>query len=98
MSLSGPRLDEMKRQLVDWWLATRRRLIDRLEEGYPYGSIELTPQEQIENFVSMKPDDWTRLVARLMERFKGEPNQGELVRQELRKYQEKMYSLMGRAR
>lgn len=94
--MTGPKLDEMKRQLVDWWLRSRQRLIAALEEGYPYRSIQQTPEEQIQKFVSMGPVDWESLTDRLNERFKGEPNQGELVQAELQRYQERMYTLMRR--
>jgi len=94
--MTGPKLDEMKRQLVAWWLNARQRLIAALEEGYPYRSIQQTPEEQIRNFVSMGPVDWTNLADRLKERFKGEPNQEELVQTEMQKYQDRMYTLMRR--
>ena len=94
--MTGPKLDEMKRQLVSWWLATRQRLIAALEEGYPYRSIQQGPEEQIRNFVSMGPMDWTSLTDKLRERFKGEPDQAGLVQAELTKYQQRMYTLMGR--
>lgn len=92
--MTGPKLDEMKRQLVAWWLDTRKRLIAALEEDYPYRSVELSPDEQIQKFVSMRGPDWEGLTDRLKERFRGEPEQEELVQAELRKYQERMYTLM----
>ncbi len=94
--MTGPKMDLMKRQLVTWWLDTRQRLISALEEGYPYRSVEQTPDEQIQNFVNMQGPDWVALTDRLKERFKGEPNQAELVQAELTKYQQRMYTLMGR--
>lgn len=92
--MTGPKLDQMKGELVSWWLDTRARLIAALEEGYPYRSAELSPDEQIQKFVSMRGPDWEGLTARLTERFKGEPNQQDLVLAELTKYQERMYTLM----
>lgn len=92
--MTGPKMDEMKRQLVDWWLKTRQRLIEALEEGYPYRSTQLSPEQQIQKFVSMRGPEWDVLTQRLMERFKGEPKQEELVQTELRKYQDRMYTLM----
>lgn len=94
--MTGPKLDEMKTELVSWWLGTRQRLIAALEEGYPYRSIQQTPDEQIQKFTSMGPMDWESLTDRLKERFKGEPNQAELVQAEMQKYQERMYTLMRR--
>jgi hypothetical protein len=94
MLLTGPKLEEMKKRLIEWWLTNRRMLIDRLEEGFPYGSIQLSTEEQIQKFVSMTPQDWNDLIGRLMTRYRGEPNQGQLVRADLEKYQKRMTSLM----
>lgn len=94
--MTGPKLDEMKEQLVSWWLTTRRRLIEALEEGYPYRSIEQTPEQQIQRFVTMQPADHLALIDKLMERHKGEPNRQELVLADLQKYRERMFTLMRR--
>ncbi len=94
--LTGPQLDKMRQELIDWWLSTRRRLIEALEEGYPYRSTQLTPDQQVAKFVDLGPSDWSALVERLMERYKGEPNRRELVIADLRRYQNQMYRLMGR--
>ena len=92
---TGPQMDKMRKELVDWWLSTRQRLIAAMEEGYPYRSTKMTTDEQIDTFVNMQDTDWITLVDRLKARFKGEPNQEELIRNELQRYQERMYKLMG---
>ena len=92
--LTGPELDKMKQELKSWYLDTRQRLIASLEKGYPYRSIQLTPDEQIQKFVGMRQPEWDALTGRLMERFRGEPDQEGLVQTELRRYQERMYTLM----
>ncbi|KKL51767.1 hypothetical protein LCGC14_2292200 [marine sediment metagenome] len=94
--MTGPKMDLMKEQLVSWWLATRQRLIAALEEGYPYRSTEQSPEQQVQAFVNMQGEDWVALTDRLKERFKGEPDQADLVQAELTKYQQRMYALMGR--
>ena len=92
--ITGPKLDEAKRQLTDWYLRTRESLIKAMEEGYPYGSRELSPQEQLQKFVEMGPEDWQFLRTRLTERHRGQPNQRELVEDNIRKYIAHMMRLM----
>lgn len=92
--LSGPKLDKLKEELRTWYLDTRERLIQALEEGgYPYGSIPLTPSEQVERFFSMTPEDWQDMIASLTERHRGEPNAQELVRKDLEEFASRMNKL-----
>ncbi|KKK87096.1 hypothetical protein LCGC14_2756660 [marine sediment metagenome] len=88
--VSGPSLDEMAKELSSWYLETRERLIQVLEEGYPYGSIPLTPKEQVDRFMSMTPEDWEALTAKLTERHRGQPKAEELVRKDLETFVAKM--------
>ena len=88
--VSGPSLDEMAKELSSWYLETRERLIQVLEEGYPYGSIPFTPREQVDRFMSMTPEDWEDLTAKLTERHRGQPKAEELVRKDLEDFVAKM--------
>ena len=64
-----------------------------MEQGYPYGSSPLNPQEQVQRFMRMSTEDWQTLIARLGERHKGKPNIQELVRADLQGYITRMSKL-----
>lgn len=91
--ITGPRLDEMARQLREWYITTRDSLMKALEEGYPYGSVPLTPQEQVDRFMSMTPEDWQIMSAKLALRHRGKPNVQELVRKDIQDYITRMSRL-----
>lgn len=97
--ITGPKLDELADQLKVWYLETREGLIQALEEGYPYGSVPMSPQEQVNRFLSMTKEDWQVLISRLSERHRGKPNIQNLVREELQDYIQRMtrLSLGGRS-
>jgi len=88
--ITGPSLDELVKELTDWYVETREMLIKALEQGYPYGSVPLTPSEQVSNFMSMTPEDWQVLQDKLAERHRGKPNAQELVREDLEAFVAKM--------
>ncbi len=88
--VSGPILDKIAKDLTTLYLQTKEELIKRLEEGYPYGSVPLTPQEQVERFMTMTPEDWQELSVKLAERHRGKPNAQELVRKDLEDFVAKM--------
>ena len=88
--ITGPALDEIAKELTEWYLETRERLIREIESPYPYGSVPLTPREQVERFVSMTPEDWEGITNKLTERHRGKPNAEELVRKDLEAFVAKM--------
>ena len=88
--ITGPSLDSIAKDLTAWYLETRETLIQALSEGYPYGSVPLTPSEQIDRFMSMTPEDWEGLTNKLTERHRGKPNAEELVRKDLEEFVAKM--------
>ncbi|KKL83585.1 hypothetical protein LCGC14_1973260 [marine sediment metagenome] len=88
--ISGPTLDELAKELSQWYIKTREELIESLSEGYPYGSSPLTPRQQIDRFMSMTPEDWQELTAKLIDRHRGKPNAEELARKDLEDYVNKM--------
>ncbi len=90
MIITGPRLDQVAEVVRRWYLDTRARLIKAMEEGYPYGNTPITPRQQVERFLSMTPEDLQVLMAKLVERHRGEPNAQELARQDLEDYVTKM--------
>ncbi len=94
--IAGPELGKLKEELVEWYLATRAWLIEALEEGgYPYGSHQLTPAEQLERFLRMTPEEWNYMEGKLMERYRGRPDQRELVQADLTDYTTRMTRAMG---
>ena len=88
--ISGPSLDGLAKELTAWYLDTREQLIQALEEGYPYGSVPLTPSQQVDRFMSMTPEDWEDLTAKLTDRHRSKPNAEELVRKDLEEFVAKM--------
>ena len=88
--ITGPALDEIVQELTVWYIDTRERLIQALEEGYPYGSTPLTPSEQVDRFMSMTPEDWEALTNKLADRHRGKPKAEELVRKDLEEFVAKM--------
>ena len=75
----------------------RQRLIKALEQGTPYGAVNLTPEEQYMEFVSMQPEDWNALIAQLTNRYRGLPNARQLVNADLAAYTRKMMEYRGKA-
>ncbi|KKN06628.1 hypothetical protein LCGC14_1075270 [marine sediment metagenome] len=88
--VTGPALDAIAKDLAAWYIDTREKLIQGLEEGYPYGSVPLSPSEQIDRFLSMTPEDWEALTAKLTDRHRGKPNAEALVRKDLEEFVAKM--------
>jgi len=88
--VTGPALDGIAKELTAWYIDTREQLIQALEEGYPYGSVPLTPSEQVERFMSMTPEDWEALTNKLADRHRGKPKAEELVREDLEAFVAKM--------
>jgi len=94
--IAGPELDKIKKELIEWYLTTREWLINTLEEGgYPYGAHELSPAEQLQKFMAMTPEEWRYMTTKLAERYRGRPDQRELVEADLRDYTTRMTRMMG---
>ena len=91
--ITGPKLDEVAEVVRQWYLNMRGKLIAALEEGYPYGSSIESPQQQLDTFFSMSPDDWEELAARLQLRYRGEPDAPERVRADIQEYITRMTRL-----
>ncbi len=90
MIITGPKLDQVAEVVRQWYLTTRAKLIEALEEGYPYGSVPVTPRQQVERFLSMTQEDLQVLMTKLVERHRGEPNAQEMARKDLEDYVTKM--------
>lgn len=94
-SLSGPKLDETKEYLIDWYARKRIELIEAFEEVYPYGSKPLSNSEQLAQFQQrlLNPESWTVLIASLHERYRGLPDAAQRVDQDIQDYIRSMRSL-----
>lgn len=88
--IAGPALDQLVKELKAWYFKTREELIQKLSEGYPYGSVPLTPSQQVDKFFSMTQEDWKGMSDKLHERHRGKPNAPELVREDLEDYVTRM--------
>jgi hypothetical protein len=88
--ITGPSLDELAKELSQWYIDTREFLIQAVSEGYPYGSDPLTPRQQLEKFMSMTPEDWQDMTAKLIDRHRGKPDAEALARKDLEEFTNKM--------
>ncbi len=91
--ITGPMIDTAVEELRRWYLETSMRLMEALEEGYPYGSEVQTPEEQLDRFFSLTPVDWDKLAAKLQLRYRGQPNVQELIRADIQEYITRMSRL-----
>lgn len=92
--LSGPKLDKMAKELSEWYITTRTRLIEALEEGYPYGSVLLDPRGQLEDFLNKTPEDWEKMFAGLALRYRGQPDADQRIQSDVMAYLERMSRIM----
>lgn len=81
--LSGPYFDGLVKELTQWALDLKEDLIAACTEDYPFGSVELTSQQQLENFLSMKQEDLEALSAKLALRHLGHPDADKRVQKDL---------------
>jgi hypothetical protein len=93
MDLSGPRLDKMVERLRVKYFDERLRLINILQGGGPYGTIRLTPEEQLERYGEMMPQDYVALINNLNIKYLGQPNAVDLVNQDLAAFIRRMIVL-----
>jgi hypothetical protein len=89
--LSATRLEKIKKDVVDWYFEKRQMLIKHLEaDGYPYGSVKLTPVEQLIRYKNLTAEDWQVIIERLYDRFRGLPDASTRVSRELESYRGQM--------
>ena|SRR3990167_205932 len=93
-NLSGPAMDAMAKELKVWYVSYRQELIATLEEEYPYGAVRLSPLEQYNRFLEVSPQDYEILISKLNDRYRGLPNQYNLVNRDLANYMAKMVGMM----
>lgn len=95
--LSGPYFDSLVEELVQWFLDTKEFLIEALTEGgYPFGSVKLTPEQQLENFLRMDQTALEAMSARLSLRHQGHPDADARVQKDLADFFTHMQGLSGR--
>lgn len=94
-SVSGPKLDNLKQTLIEWYAQKRIELIEAFEEDHPYGSVRLSKMEQYAQFEAklQDPNNWIMLVASLYERYRGLPDASERVQKDLEDYIRSMRAL-----
>ncbi len=92
--INSARLEKITSNVSAWYVDKRQMLIKSLEaDGFPYGSVELSPAEQLIRFKSMTAEDWQALTEKLYDRFRGLPNASAKVSEELAEYKGKMEAL-----
>ena len=84
--LSGPQLNKLKAEVEEWYFSMRQRLIAELEAEYAYGHVPLTPDQQLERAQSMTPEDWQEVTQNLANKYRGMPNQEELVKKDIQDF------------
>jgi hypothetical protein len=95
-TVTGPELNKLREELIEWYSLTRQKLIEALEEDTPYGSRKLTPDEQLERYLNMTDQDWQALQVRLEERFRGLPDANDRVKQDLQNFNNRMQQMLRR--
>jgi hypothetical protein len=91
--LSGPDLDKARDEITTWYVESRLRGIQALSEPYPYGSMQITPEEQYSNYLRLTPQDWQTMRQALHRMYLGHPKASTLIDEELHRYQERMRAL-----
>jgi len=94
--LSGPYFDSLVKELVEWWLTTKEFLIEALTQDYPFGSVKLTPEQQLENFLRMDQTAMEAMSAKLSLRYQGYPDADARVQKDLADFFTHMQSLSGK--
>lgn len=94
--LSGPYFDSLVKELAEWWLEEKEFLIDALTQDYPFGSVPLTPQQQLENFLRMDQTAFEAMSAKLSMRHLGHPDADQRVQNDLADFFYHMRGLSGR--
>ena len=82
-NLSGKYLEDLEEQLVSWASEYMLEMEKALTEVYPYGSVPLSPDDQIGRFIEMQGPDYQMLVAKLNEKYRGFPDAYDRVNKDL---------------
>lgn len=91
--ISGPELDQYVEDLRDWFSESVEWMIERLSEGYPFGSTPLSELEQLTRYRAMQQGDWAALIQQREAIHRGKPNMRELVQKDINAYIERMKTL-----
>ena len=91
--VSGPELEEIRRELAEWAANTRQFLIEQFSAGHPYGSVKKSPQEQLMDYRAMQDADWIQMAHQLEDLYRGLPDRDERVQADLRLYRKRMEAL-----
>lgn len=78
----------------EWYIETREWLIEALTEGgYPYGSVRLTPAEQLTRYRGMTAQGRSDLFETFLERYRGHPDALRRAQETIERYDLKMAAL-----
>ncbi len=92
--INAKRLEHITDNVTKWYMRKRQLLIAALEaDGYPYGSVKLSPTEQYSRYKSMTQADWQQLTEALYTRFRGLPDASAKVASEITKFRGQMQNL-----
>lgn len=91
--VSGPELDELVEDLRKWFSEQVDWMVERLSEGYPFGSTPLSELEQLQRYRAMQQQDWAALIQQREAIHRGKPNTRELVQQDINDYVGRMQTL-----
>lgn len=81
--VSGPTLQKKVDKLKLWYAERRQFLMNRLSMEYPYGTVKLSPADQLVRFQEVQPQDFEALIAKLNDKYRGLPNATTLVNTDL---------------
>ncbi len=94
MSVGAKELESIRDEVIKWYAETRLWLIERLEEdGYPYGAILKSEEQQLLEFMSMQQEDWQMLFSQFQERYRGLPDAYARAVKDIESYREEMLAL-----
>lgn len=94
MTLSGPKLDIVVKEATAWYYEMAEKLMKALEEdSHPYGTVRLSPAEQVAQYLELDQDGWQALLASLERRYRGFPNSSKLVEDAATRYVQRMETL-----
>lgn len=94
MPMNGAHLQELARRYREWLPEYRQRLMAEVEKGGVYGTRQLTPDEQLQRFIEMQPQDYQVLIMRLQQRYAGLQDADDRVNRDISKYISSMVTLM----
>lgn len=93
VDLTGPALDSVVAEVTQWYVQTRLELVKQLSNPYPYGSVQLTPQEQYSNYTQLQPQDKQNMRMALYKLYVGDPDAINKVEQEMLRYDARMQAI-----